>query len=662
MNTQKGSAISIQKKRNNSRKNDQKPKFQILFPIRNQSPREKKSVVINSNEKINSVFYKKFFQEKLFPMTSKNGSMPFKDPPTFLEKLNISSKIISIKSPLMAKERKNFSPDRSPMTSKHQTPKVMLLSPDSNPFNLKTKNAQRISQKFPVNFGDKLMHNFTKLRIVSKDKIDVETKKSNFMPNALKEPLVLNQKVKLPQPVSSPQKINFYIKMEKLAAKKSRSIEPIEKSTQKCMKENSRKLVNQSEDKNQTKYVLQENFFSKNKEMNETLCRLKTVQKSTNRFYKILKNEFDKSEEIKMISDHIAKSFQNWNKKSLVKVHKFKTVSLFYRRIERIGMGCFGKVYLATQILTGTQVALKVISKTDIQNKNFRSKIEKEIEILQQVNNCRFVIKLMEVFEDDTSVYFVFEYLKNGDLIKYFKKNQLMDEEELKPFFAKILKGVQYLHDNKIIHRDIKLDNILLDSNLQPKICDFGISSIKEEGKKIMDTGGTPAYLAPEVIKSEGKVCEKSDVWSLGVLLFLLNFGTVPFKSQDMQNLYSKILIGHFKFPDYEEVSFELMDLIKKMLNVDLDKRLSIEEIYKHRWLKGVDPIVLDQEELESNIKIEKEIEEAAYMYFLDLGFAEEYLQQSFQLKCFNHLKACLDCLKIRFKGEFAEIHERSTN
>lgn len=107
--------------------------------------------------------------------------------------------------------------------------------------------------------------------------------------------------------------------------------------------------------------------------------------------------------------------------------------------------------------------------------------------------------------------------------------NPLLEENQLKTFFYSILKGIQYLHSQSIIHRDIKLDNILLDNHMEPKICDFGISNIYKKSKKIFDTGGTPAYLSPEVIKAEGDVCLKSDIWSLGVLLYLLGYGGVPF-------------------------------------------------------------------------------------------------------------------------------------
>lgn len=130
----------------------------------------------------------------------------------------------------------------------------------------------------------------------------------------------------------------------------------------------------------------------------------------------------------------------------------------------------------------------------------------------------------------------VFEYLSGGDLVKYFKINRLLEEDELKQFFYKILRGIEYLHLNNIIHRDLKLDNILIDQNksMNPKICDFGISSEYEKLKKILDTGGTPAYLSPEVIKAEGEVSPKSDIWSLGVLLYLLSYGVVPFQAKNM--------------------------------------------------------------------------------------------------------------------------------
>jgi hypothetical protein len=501
--------------------------------------------------------------------------------------------------------------------------------------------------------GDKSAHNFTKLRIVSKDRVDVETKKANYLPLTSKEPLAIRLRTKEhpTQPITiEPQRAGFYLKLERFAAKKSRSIDPCDNSGKKGSKENARKFNNQSEDKNQIKYMLNDNFFKKTTELaNCYAARTQpTLSKTSNRFLAQLMDEFSRSEEMQIIGDHIRKVFSSWGPKSSAKAFRFRTQKIFYRIVEKIGMGCFGQVYLATQVLTGTSVALKVISKNDIQSKNCRAKIEKEIEVLKMVNHNRFVIKLMEVFEDEASVYFVFEYVKNGDLIQFFRKNPLMEERDLKAFFYKILRGVEYLHANKVIHRDIKLDNILLDEGLQPKLCDLGISSVMEEGKKIMDTGGTPAYLAPEVIKAEGDVCEKSDVWSLGVLLYLLNFGTVPFKSADMQNLYCKILVGTFKFPQYDDVSFDALDIIKRMLVVDVGARLSLEGVLKHRWFRDLPAKDLADCDCPPP-KINEEIEQAGLRYLVEIGFHEGYVRQSFEMGAFNHLKAVMDCLRNRF-------------
>lgn len=106
---------------------------------------------------------------------------------------------------------------------------------------------------------------------------------------------------------------------------------------------------------------------------------------------------------------------------------------------------------------------------------------------------------------------------------------------------------------------------------MNPKICDFGISSVYDPKKQILDTGGTPAYLAPEVIQAKGNVCPKSDVWSLGVLLYLLGFGYVPFQASNMQSLYGKILVGKCKFPKEDFFSREFIDLVKKMMVVNIN-------------------------------------------------------------------------------------------
>ena len=499
----------------------------------------------------------------------------------------------------------------------------------------------------PQTTSSQISSKFTRLRIVSREKNQNECKLSKLDGGAQKEPLYIKKQVAGVSP-NTKQKIDFCIKMDKIISVKSRSNDIKKPDVSRCDIDQKKKNNFASEDKDQTKYILGDKVlktvFNPSHHMPAYTEKKETIK---NKYFLHLKMKSQESEEISEISNTIRTSFADWKNSKNMDFFSFKTPADFYKIKQKIGKGCFGKVYLATQKLTGCDVALKVITKTNIKNKDSRKKIEKEVEILQQVNHSHSIIKLFEVFEDDNSVYLAFEYLPNGDLVQFFKKQPLFDENELAPFYHKILKGIKYLHENKILHRDIKLDNILLDKNLNPKVCDFGISSIAKEGLRIYDTGGTPAYLAPEVIKAEGFVCEKSDVWSLGVLLYLLTFGIVPFKATDMQVLYNKIIIGTFKFPEYDDTSKELIDLIKRMLVVDIDKRLSLEQVMNHSWFKNVEI----ENTLESNQMADKDeaITEGIFSYLHYVGFPEDYISQSLSKNKFNHIKACMDTLKAKF-------------
>ena len=296
---------------------------------------------------------------------------------------------------------------------------------------------------------------------------------------------------------------------------------------------------------------------------------------------------------------------------------------------------------MATQVLTGQSVALKIIPKINIKQSNSRKRIEKEVSILQKLNSAPFVIKLFEVFEDQFYVYLAFEYAENGDLGKYFEVKRLFSESRLKSFMQKVFVGMQHIHQQNVIHRDIKLDNLLLDKKMNPKICDFGISSVFVEGVKITDTGGTPAFLAPEVILNEGKINCETDVWSLGVLLFLLTFGQVPFEANDIQSLYNQILSGRFKIKNKDECSPELIDLMQKMLTVDVKDRISVKEILQHKWFDGVPQ---HRSSVGTFFKNKIETAKVSFVnYFVQVGFPQSFIEQSIQSTESNHIKACFD-------------------
>lgn len=318
--------------------------------------------------------------------------------------------------------------------------------------------------------------------------------------------------------------------------------------------------------------------------------------------------------------------------------------SIEYYKIEsQIGKGCFGDVYRATQILTSLPVALKVISKQMIFLYQIQEKIIQEITILKLVHSDFHLAQLLEVFEDEENIYIVLDYLPNGDLITYFKEKPLFNEEKLKVFFSKIVFGVQNLHNHGIVHRDIKMDNILLDESFSPVLSDFGISSFFDSKRPIKDTGGTPAYLPPEVIRAKGEICFKSDVWSLGVLLYALSFGTVPFEANNVQELYRTILIGKFRIPESSTISSELKSLISKMITVNLSRRYSIEDILKDLWLEDtIAKLNYEKKEMFSTLKKkEKNRKDLVIRQLNDFGFEIDFICNSINRKEFNHVTSC---------------------
>lgn len=326
---------------------------------------------------------------------------------------------------------------------------------------------------------------------------------------------------------------------------------------------------------------------------------------------------------------------------------EFKTTSKFYKIESKLMESAFGSVHIATQILTGLPVAIKSIDKNALKG---NLKIHQEIFTLKKIKKNKYLINLLEVFESEDCLNLVLEYQSNGDLITFLNNRILLTEKELKPIFRKVVLAVKKLHQLSIIHRDIKMDNVLLDKNLDPVLTDFGISSIVQEGMPIHDTSGTPAYLAPEVIKSQGEICFKTDVWGLGVLLYTLIFGILPFQGNNFQELYGNILDGNFYFPA-KKISSELQDLIKNMLKVDVKARVSVDQILRHRWFDEFCDI---NEEISENVHDKsgtnsRRICDVSVRFLNDIGFPMEYIFESISENKCNHALACFENIKSFF-------------
>lgn len=252
-----------------------------------------------------------------------------------------------------------------------------------------------------------------------------------------------------------------------------------------------------------------------------------------------------RAKEMVGISNLIRKSFQ---------VHGVapKTTPEFYRAGKMLGRGAFGKVSLGMHKLSRKLVALKSINKEYMSDQKQKSKVMHEVGILLRLRH-QSVVKLYETFETKRHMLLSMELCAGGDLLNYVRKRKKLDEVSAKVIFKQIVQGLGYIHRKRILHRDIKLDNILLDGNGNVKIADFGVSKLVKPGDIMHEQSGTPAYIAPEILREQGYKGFKADIWSAGVVLYAMLCGTVPFKASNMKELHKMIMKGKYYFK--EEVS-----------------------------------------------------------------------------------------------------------
>ncbi|KAH8813920.1 snf 1 [Flagelloscypha sp. PMI_526] len=248
-----------------------------------------------------------------------------------------------------------------------------------------------------------------------------------------------------------------------------------------------------------------------------------------------------------------------------------------YKIIKDIASGTFGKVKLAEHVVTGQQVAMKFISKEQSKGSG-KNRIRKELRYMRELRHPH-IIKLYELLSTPKDIIFVLEYA-GRELFDYIVDNGRLSEPKGRRFFQQIISGMEYSHRRKIVHRDLKPENLLLDQELNVKIADFGLSSNFSDGSFLDTSCGSPNYAAPEVIKGGSYAGPEIDVWSCGVILYVMLCGKLPFEDEDITSLFHKIAQGQFHMPSY--LSPDARDLIGRMLVVDSLKRITIEEITRH--------------------------------------------------------------------------------
>ncbi|KAM9571212.1 MAP/microtubule affinity-regulating kinase 3-like isoform 5-T5 [Salvelinus alpinus] len=311
-----------------------------------------------------------------------------------------------------------------------------------------------------------------------------------------------------------------------------------------------------------------------------------------------------------------------------------------YRLLKTIGKGNFAKVKLARHILTGREVAIKIIDKTQL-NPNSLQKLFREVRIMKILNHPN-IVKLFEVIETERTLYLVMEYASGGEVFDYLVAHGRMKEKEARAKFRQIVSAVQYCHQKHIVHRDLKAENLLLDADMNIKIADFGFSNEFTMGNKLDTFCGSPPYAAPELFQGKKYDGPEVDVWSLGVILYTLVSGSLPFDGQNLKELRERVLRGKYRIPFY--MSTDCENLLKRFLVLNPAKRGTLEvredsenQIMKDRWINAGS----EEDELKPFVEPEQDIADQKRIdVMVGMGFSPEDIQESLAKMKYDEITA----------------------
>ena len=592
---------------------------EISSPTNNNNHQNQKTeniIVNNYNININNqIQNNSFFSNNIMAVDSKKGNnnknnnnknqicITNQNNNNIPPKQNLKKKKIfsqSLKDILISnnKNAKNFTTNNSPINKLE-----ILLNTKKNNNNAKNNNEIYSDNKIDSNNNN---NKFTYKKWSSnRDKIKKDTQKKKVfesISSRKKEESKINNKIKM----DNNKIINSQRKYIDLKKRITEEMENDTKTKKNCVKNGN----NKEKDIYNKMY---ENNINNNR--NTELSSFKYNPTLSSRSSTSYDANYYMKESLKL-SCYISKYYNKYK--------KYPETSLqFYKYGRLIGQGAFGKVNLGLNILTGRIVAVKSFNKnnSELTGDNMK-KIKYETDLMKKLNHPN-ITKILEMFEDEKYFLIIMEYINGGNLFSFVKKRRKLSEKTAKFLFRQIILGIKYIHEQNIVHRDIKLENLLIDLNNNVKICDFGIGRKLENKKQLLhDQCGTLMYMAPEILlssKEKGYEGFPVDIWSAGISLYIMLSGTLPFnyknkkknknneeedddeeeeeeeesisnsksksKKNDDDNFELQYNIVYKEPKHIEKISDEARDLLKGLLNKNPKKRFTCEQILNHPWL-----------------------------------------------------------------------------
>ncbi|XP_058214739.1 CBL-interacting serine/threonine-protein kinase 14-like [Rhododendron vialii] len=284
-----------------------------------------------------------------------------------------------------------------------------------------------------------------------------------------------------------------------------------------------------------------------------------------------------------------------------------------------LGYGAFAKVYHARNLRTGQSVAIKSVSKQKVLKGGLTAHVKREISIMRRLRHPH-IVRLLEVMATKTRIYFVLEFAKGGELFAKVAKGRF-SEDLSRRYFQQLISAVGYCHSRGVFHRDLKPENLLLDENWDLKVTDFGLSALADQIRPdglLHTLCGTPAYVAPEVLAKKGYDGAKIDVWSCGIILYVLNAGYLPFNDPNLMVMYRKIYKGEFRCPKW--TSPELNRFLSRLLDTNPSTRITVDQIINDPWFKkGYKHIQTSSDDLPFDFKVDDNDDSKKFLNAFDI-------------------------------------------